>query len=159
MKRVLFLSFPSLFLLMALPGCLHREGPRQVSLKFLTAIQKANYTEAKQYATNDSKAMLDALSSFQKMLPKASQEKIKNEKFDIRNVRIVDSFALVTYSSDMDTTGKILKLKKEQGKWKVAFTKETILPELNKPLNESDSTLMNPDSLLLQPDSTGGNGQ
>lgn len=158
MKRLLFLVLPSLFLLATLPGCTHRPGPREVSLKFLTAIQKANYAEAKQYATNDSKAMLDALSSFQKMLPKSSQEKIRNEKFDIRNVRVVDSFAVVTYSSDMDTTGKLLKLKKEHGKWKVAFTKETILPELNKPLNENDSTLMNPDSLLLQPDS-GEQGQ
>jgi hypothetical protein len=158
MKRLLFLVLPSLFLVVTLPGCKQRPGPKEVSLKFLTAIQKANYAEAKQYATNDSKAMLDALSSFQKMLPKSSQEKIRNEKFDIRGVRVVDSFALVTYSSDMDTTGKLLKLKKEHGKWKVAFTKETILPELNKPLNENDSTLMNPDSLLLQPDS-GEQGQ
>ncbi|HEX5554597.1 MAG TPA: hypothetical protein VFX43_15240 [Chitinophagaceae bacterium] len=153
MKRPYLLLVPAILLVLALPGCKHRPDPKEVSLKFLTAIQKANYTEAKKYATDDSKAMLDALSSFQKMLPESSQEKIKNEKFNIRDVTVRDSFAVVTYASDMDTTGKLLRLKKEHGNWKVAFTKETILPELNKPLNESDSTLMTPDSLLLRKDS------
>lgn len=135
-------------------GCKHSPGPNEVALKFLTAIQQSDYAQAKNFATNDSKAMLDALSSFQKMLPASSQEKIKNEKFSIKNVAIQDSFAIVTYDSNMDTTGKILKLKKEDGQWKVAFTKETILPELNKPLNEGDSTLMVPDSVNTSGDSS-----
>ena len=155
MNRLSFLLISLLLVTMSFPGCKKAPGPNQVALKFLTAIQESNYTEAKNYATDDSKAMLDALSSFQKMLPASSQEKIKNEKFNIKNVEVKDSFAIVTYDSNMDTTGKTLKLKKENGQWKVAFTKETILPELNKPLNENDSTLMTPDSSLLQNDSSG----
>lgn len=135
-------------------GCQHRADPKDVSLKFLTAIQRADYTEAKKYATEDSKAMLDALSSFQKMLPEASREKIKNEKFVIKDVAVNDSIAIVTYASNTDTMGKTLKLKMEQGQWKVAFTKETILPELNKPLNEGDSTMIMPDSSLMESDSS-----
>ncbi|TAM98121.1 MAG: DUF4878 domain-containing protein [Chitinophagaceae bacterium] len=151
-----FLRFLMSFLLIGVifTGCKKAPGPDQIAMKFLTAVQQSDYAEAKNYATNDSKAMLDALSSFQKMLPASSQEKIKNEKFNIKNVAIKDSFAIVTYDSNMDATGKILKLKKENGQWKVAFTKETILPELNKPLNESDSTLMTPDSTLMQNDSS-----
>lgn len=151
-----FLRFLMSFLLIGVifTGCKKAPGPDQIAMKFLTAVQQSDYVEAKNYATNDSKAMLDALSSFQKMLPASSQEKIKNEKFNIKNVAIKDSFAIVTYDSNMDATGKILKLKKENGQWKVAFTKETILPELNKPLNESDSTLMTPDSTLMQNDSS-----
>lgn len=135
-------------------GCQHRTDPKEISLKFLTAIQHANYTEAKKYATDDSKAMLDALSSFQKMLPEASREKIKNEKFIIKDVATTDSIAVVTYASNTDTVGKTLKLKLENNQWKVAFTKETILPELNKPLNDSDSTMIMPDSSLMEADSS-----
>jgi hypothetical protein len=154
MKHLHFITVSLFLLTLAFAGCKAHSDPRDVSIKFLTAIQQANYAEAKNYATDDSKAMLDALSSFQKMLPESSQEKIKNEKFVIRDVRVSDSFAVVTYASDIDTVGKILKLKKEHDQWKVAFTKETILPELNKPLNEGDSTLMPADSSLLEPDST-----
>lgn len=144
----------SFFLILAFAGCKQRPGPKEVSLKFLTAIQHANYIEAKKYATEDSKAMLDALSSFQKMLPEASREKIKNEKFEIRDVKETDSLAVVTYASNTDSVGKTLKLKLENGAWRVAFTKETILPELNKPLNENDSLMIMPDSSRLESDST-----
>lgn len=152
MKRLSVFLVTLVLFQLTYSGCKRHSDPKEISIKFLTAIQRANYTEAKNYATDDSKAMLDALASFQKMLPEASQEKIKNEKFVIRDVQESDSFAVVTYASDMDTTGKILRLKKEHDTWKVAFTKETILPELNKPLNENDSTLMMPDSSLPQPD-------
>ncbi|MGH2643253.1 MAG: NTF2-like N-terminal transpeptidase domain-containing protein [Chitinophagaceae bacterium] len=155
MNRFTRFLMSSLLIASIFTGCKKSPGPDQVAMEFLTAIQQSDYTQAKNYATDDSKAMLDALSSFQKMLPASSQEKIKNEKFNIRSVEIKDSFAIVTYDSNMDTTGKILKLKRENGLWKVAFTKETILPELNKPLNENDSTLMTPDSSLLQNDSSG----
>lgn len=153
MKRLPVLSVSLLLLALTFAGCQRRSDPKEISIKFLTAIQKANYAEAKNYATDDSKAMLDALASFQKMLPESSQEKIKNEKFVIRDVQVMDSFAVVTYASDIDTVGKILKLKKEHNDWRVAFTKETILPELNKPLNEGDSTLIPADSSLLDTDS------
>lgn len=143
----------SFFAILAFAGCRQRTSPKEISMKFLTAIQHANYSEAKKYATDDSKAMLDALSSFQKMLPEASREKIKNEKFEIKDVREKDSIAVVTYASNTDSVGKTLKLRLENGAWKVAFTKETILPELNKPLNENDSLMIMPDSAHIESDS------
>jgi hypothetical protein len=152
MTRLAYLTASLALLALSFRGCKQHAGPEEVSLKFLTAIQKANYAEARNYATDDSKAMLDALSSFQKMLPESSREKIKNEKFEIRHVEEQDSFAVVTYASDIDTTAKTLRLKKEHQEWKVAFTKETILPELNKPLNEGDSSLISPDSSLMETD-------
>lgn len=154
MKRLSVFAVSLSLCALTFTGCTKRSDPKDVSVKFLSAIQRADYTEAKNYATEDSKAMLDALASFQKMLPESSQEKIKHEKFVVRHVETGDSFAVVTYASDIDTTGKVLKLKKEHGEWKVAFTKETILPELDKPLNEGDSTLMPADSSLSAPDTS-----
>ena len=140
--------------LQLIPGC--RQGgpdPGEVTLKFLNAIQQSNYTEAKKYATEDSKAMLDALAAFQQMLPEASRQKFKNGKIAIADIEKNDSLAVVTYRSDQDSTRKTLKLKKQQGRWKVAFTKETVLPDLNKPLNEQDSTLLNPNPEPVPADS------
>jgi hypothetical protein len=141
MKHALQAFVPLALVSLFLWGCKHNPGPDEVTKKFLHAIQEANYTEAKKYATEDSKAMLDALSAFQKMLPESSQEKFRNEKIIIEDVKIKDSLAVVTYAGDIDTTRKTLKLKKENDNWKVAFTKETILPELTKPLNPADSTM------------------
>lgn len=141
MRHTLHVFVPLALASLFLWGCKHNPGPGEVTKSFLNAVQEANYTEAKKYATEDSKAMLDALSAFQKMLPESSQEKFRNEKIIIKNVKIKDSLAVVTYTGDIDTTSKTLKLKKEKGNWKVAFTKETILPELNKPLNPADSTM------------------
>lgn len=148
MRRIPWLTILLLCGVWGLERCKVSSGPEDITLKFLTAVQQMNYTEAKQYATSDSKAMLDALSNFQKMLPQSSQEKFKHEKFEVKDVQKSDSLAVVTYASNLDSTNKTLKLKKENGEWKVAFTKETILPELNKPLNESDSSMIIPDSVL-----------
>ncbi len=142
--RYLFIPLISLFILLW-AGCKRDSSdPGKVTLKFLTAVQHSNYAEAKEYSTKDSKAMLDALAAFQKMLPESSQEKFKNGKISILKVEKKDTLAVVTYESDKDTTKKTLKLKKEDGKWKVAFTKETVLPDINKPLNTPDSTLEPP---------------
>ncbi len=126
-------------------GCKDKgPDPGEVTLKFLNAIQHSNYEEAKKYATKDSKAMLDALAAFQRMLPEASKEKFKNGKITITHIEKKDTLAVVTYESDQDTTSKTLKLKKQGGKWKVAFTKETVLPDINEPLQPVDSSLMHP---------------
>lgn len=142
MRRISYLLVLMAIFSSVIWSCNRRPGPEEITLKFLNAVQESNYAEAKKYATDDSKAMLDALSAFQKMLPESSQEKFKAGKIIIRNVETMDSLAVVTYASDKDTTSKTLKLKKEKGEWKVAFTKETILPELNKPLNDQEPELM-----------------
>ncbi len=142
MRRLLYLLTALAALAFLFPGCKKDSSdPGKVTLKFLTAIQHSNYTEAKKYSTKDSRAMLDALAAFQKMLPESSQEKFKNGKISILEVQKRDTMAVVTYKSDKDSTRKTLKLKKEGNKWKVAFTKETVLPDINKPLNAPDSLM------------------
>ncbi len=128
-------SFSMLF-----SSCGHQEStPKKVALQFMTAIQQTNYKKAKEFATNDSKDMLDALASFQKMLPDESREKFAKGQISIIDADIKDSLAVVYYNSDQDTTKKSLDLKKINGKWKVAFTKEAILPNLNQPIPNQDS--------------------
>lgn len=123
-----------------LPGC-KSSDPKDTAIKFLSAIQTMNYDEAKKYATDDSKSMLDALSSFQKMMPASAQEKYKNEKFEIKNVQQQGDEATVTYNgTDSSGPDKTLKMKKVNGQWKVAFTKEAMFPDMNNQAPGSDST-------------------
>lgn len=154
MRRFGSLIVTLTLVLQLIPGCKEAgPDPGEVTLKFLSAVQQSNYKEAKKYATEDSKAMLDALAAFQQMLPEASRQKFKNGKIAIAHIEKNDSMAVVTYRSDQDSTRKTLKLKKQQGKWKVAFTKETVLPDLNKPLNAQDSTILETTPAPLPSDS------
>lgn len=142
MRRFVYPVVALILCFQLLPGCREKgPDPGEVTLEFLTAIQHSNYKEAKKYATRDSKSMLDALAAFQRMLPESSREKFKNGKISIIHIEKKDSLAVVTYESDKDTTRKTLKLKKQDGKWKVAFTKETVLPDLNQPVQPADSAL------------------
>lgn len=127
-------------ILLTMTGCKNSD-PRDTAIKFLTAVQTMNYDEAKKYATDDSKSMLDALSSFQKMMPASAREKYKNEKFAIKNVQQQGDEATVTYNNtDSSGPDKTLKLKKVNGEWKVAFTKDAMFPDMNGPASGIDST-------------------
>lgn len=114
-------------------GCkTQKTGPKEITMKFLHAIQQSNYDKAKKYATADSKSMLDALAAFQKMLPEDSREKFETSKITITQIKNNDSLTVVTYKSDQDTTLKTLNLKNRKGTWRVAFTKETVLPDFHQ---------------------------
>lgn len=130
-----------------LASCQHSEqaDPAKTALAFLSAIQKSDYKQAQQYATSDSKSMLEALAAFQNMLPDTSQKRFQTQQFQVRQVALqTDSLAVVTYVSNIDSTEKTLKLRKEDGQWKVAFTKENVLPDLNKSRLPVDSTGVQP---------------
>lgn len=146
--------FASLLLMLwiGFSGCKNQEDqPKDITIKFLKAIQEADYNTAKKFATKDSKDMLDALASFQEMLPDESQERFKQGKITVLDSQIKDSLAIVYYNSDQDTTRKSLNLKKKDGKWRVAFTKKAVLPNLNEPLPKQDSIPTNKDPLPTIP--------
>ncbi|GAA4308847.1 hypothetical protein [Compostibacter hankyongensis] len=134
MQKFLFLLSFVLLTISALPGCRKDNDPKGVALKFLSAIQQMHYEEAKQYATESSKSMLDALASFQKMMPASAREKYQHEQFEIKHVEQNGQEATVYYTNKSDTTvQRTLKLLREKGKWKVAFTKDTLMPDLTSP--------------------------
>jgi len=155
MKKTSTLLFTSFLGLLIFNGCHSGNGPKETALKFLTAVQQMNYTEAQKYATDDSRNMLQALAAFQKMMPPSAQEKYRNEHFEITNVEINGDEADVTYTSNQDTTNKTLKLKKENGRWKVFFTKDSFMPDLNEEAApDSVDTSLPPMDTTLSGDST-----
>lgn len=135
-----------------LASCQHSQkaDPTRTALAFLTAIQNSDYQQAQQFATRDSKSLLEALASFQKMLPDTSLKRFQSQQFQVRQVALQvdtlakDTLAVVTYVSNIDTSEKSLKLRMQDGQWKVAFTRENVLPNLNKSQMPSDSTGVQP---------------
>ena len=130
-----------------LASCQHTEkaDPAKTTLAFLSAIQKSDYLQAQKYATSDSKSMLEALAAFQNMLPDTRQKRFQTQQFQVRQVDMqADTLAVVTYVSDIDSTEKTLKLRLENGQWKVAFTRENVLPDLNKGQLPADSATVQP---------------
>lgn len=156
MKKIILSVAAFTLTILTLPGC-KSSDPKETAIKFLSAIQTMNYDEAKKYATDDSKSMLDALSSFQKMMPASAREKYKNEKFEIKQVQEQGDEATVTYNSaDSSGPDKTLKMKKVNGQWKVAFTKEAMFPDMNSQstITDSSGNVLPEDSTLVPADSS-----
>jgi hypothetical protein len=128
---------PAALLLLTIPGCKRGPAPREVASKFLQAVLNSNYQEAKKYATKDSESLLTALASLTGALPAAERAKIRNSKISIRDVAINGDLATVTYINSGEDRSETLNLKKEKGQWRVAFTKDYVLPQLDTNRNDS----------------------
>ncbi len=123
-------------------GCQSGPGPREVATNFLQAVLNSNYTQAKKYATRDSESLLNALASLTGALPPAERDKIKNSRITIRDVQVKGDLATVTYVNSAEDKSETLNLKKEDGQWKVAFTKDYVLPELDSENGDSTNNIL-----------------
>jgi nitrogen fixation protein FixH len=136
--------------------------PKAVTKKFYEAMKTMNMDEAAKYATKESKNMLD-LMKMGMSFAAANQDSIKAEmaklKVDFSEPVINGDEATVTVTVDgKDKTE--FKLKKEEGQWKVAFDKNTLMktgmekaqqngadPAELQEAQKALESLQNPDSL------------
>ena len=105
-------------------------GPEDTVKKFFHAIQDKKFDEAKKYATKDSQSLLDMLAGFSKNVPDSAQAKAKEDQFDVTNVKVNGDNATADVVSKDPKEKKApltINLKKEEGKWKVAFDKSSIM--------------------------------
>ncbi|HUX84067.1 MAG TPA: hypothetical protein VMV20_02455 [Chitinophagaceae bacterium] len=149
MKRFSRLFIPLAYLpALFWSGCQSGPGPKEVATNFLQAVLKSNYTQAKQYATKDSEPLLNALASLTGSLPSAERDKIEHSRITIRDVQMKGDLAMVTYVNSAEDKSETLNLKKENGQWKVAFTKDYVLPELDSDTGDSATNIMLQDTTL-----------
>lgn len=136
--------------------------PKAVTKKFYEAMKTMNMDEAAKYATKESKNMLD-LMKMGMSFAAANQDSVKAEmaklKVDFSEPVINGDQATVTVTVDgKDKTE--FKLKKEEGQWKVAFDKNTLMktgmekaqqngadPAELQEAQKALESLQNPDSL------------
>ncbi len=119
MKKLFFIA--AAFSLVAAVGCNKGGGsPKEVAEKFYKAVNNKDFNEAKNYATKESASMLDMMSTFAKTLP------AKSKDIEVLNEKVEGETATVDVKDK--ETGKVqtAKLKKEDGKWKVAFDKSSM---------------------------------
>lgn len=126
-------------------GCKSGGGdPKVVLEQFFDALSKNNMEAARKLATKDSKTMIDMMEMGMKM----GKDKKESEKFSKENMEIgeakIDGDKAVVPVKDKTTGIMNYTLKKEDGSWKVAFDKSSLMSmgmeKMNeKGINPSDS--------------------
>lgn len=105
------------------------DDPKAVAKKFFEALKTMNIDEAAKYATKESKTMLDMMKMSMNMAPQ-NLDSLKSEmdKQTIEYSEPVingDEATLTVTVNNKEKTN--FSLKKEEGKWKVAFDKNTLM--------------------------------
>jgi hypothetical protein len=119
--------------------------PEAAAKAFFERIKKLDFSGAKKYATKESGAALDGMEMMMNMAKTAGKgmdgdkdmEKMKNAKFEFGAPKINGDEA--TISVIADGKPKDVKLKKEGGSWKVAFTKDS-MTDKDGGMNKSKDT-------------------
>jgi len=119
MKKVLFYNLLLLSFLSACTG----GSPKGVAENYLKAFNKQDYEKAKEYATEDTKKLLDMFASLATLTPDSLKRDLD---FTVLNEHIQGDTATVDYKLEGSTKVQSLALRKVDGKWKVAASKDTI---------------------------------
>jgi nitrogen fixation protein FixH len=165
MKKFLFsLATATALIVLAACGGSGGDSPKDVAQKFFEAIKTFNIDEASKYATKDSKSMLDLMKMGMSFAPK-NMDSIKNEmaKQKIEYSEPVINGEEATVSVTVDGKDKTdFKLKKEDGQWKVAFDKNSLMQTGMEKMkdgepSEEDQQQMEDAMKQLNPDSLAEN--
>lgn len=116
--------------------------PKAVLGQFFTALSKNDIDGARKLATKDSKSMIDMMEMGMKMgKDKKESDKFNKDNMEIGDAKIDGDKAVVPVKEK--TTGETLNynLKKEDGSWKVAFDKASVMSMGMEKMNEKG---MNP---------------
>src|SRR5690606_34701343 len=101
MKKII-LSFTALLLAsICFVGC-SSNSPKASADKFLTALAHMDYEAAKSVSTDETKKMIDLISSFSSMMPDSAKAEAKKIKISIKDEKIDGDKATVTYTSSED---------------------------------------------------------
>jgi hypothetical protein len=127
MKRTKNILFAAIILSSTLLwGCNSGKDPNQVLGKFFDALYKKDIIEAQKMATHDSKLVLDLL---ELSLKTDSNETAKFDKSQLEfgKPSIEGNKAVVSVKDKRNDEMMNFTLKKENGIWKVAFDKSTVI--------------------------------
>lgn len=164
MKKIFAIAI-TMFLII-LSGCQSAESgnPKDVLHDFFTALSKKDFDGAKKYATKDSDGMISMMEMGMKNMQQMSNEHENKMLEMINNTKMGDAVidgdkATITVTDEKSNESTDFLLKKEDGKWKVAFDMSTLMEMANKKMKEHgmngmDSTQENMQPAPEMPDST-----
>lgn len=111
-------------------SCGKKDSPSSITEKFLSALSKQEFENAKIYGTDDTDRLLDMMIGYKKM---GASPFMQDAVFDVLDEKISGDAATVRVKVEGRPKEMTFNLEKEEGKWKVAMNKETI--------NESDANI------------------
>lgn len=127
MKKLLFVFAACLVLLSSFTFLKMNEksDPKEVAYNYTVAVNKFDFEEAKKYSTEETKKLLDMLSSFASMAPDSVIEQSKSFKVEIKEVIEKGDKCAVMLTNGNEKVEKI-DLIKENGIWKVHMSKDNM---------------------------------
>lgn len=115
MNRTLKLSALALLAVVVLWACGGASGPKEIGEQFLNAMAKGDIEGAKKFATKDSQTSLDMMAG------NAVTKAANPDKIELGEVKEEGEKATLNYKEN--GVDKTLNLQKEDGQWKVAYSK------------------------------------
>jgi hypothetical protein len=137
MKRIVYIL--SLFFLTALIGCQSNSSDPTSALKsFLEAVENKDFASAKQWATDESKSLLDLLAMAN---PSNSKDSALTQSATVQNMifgkpNIQGERATISVQQKENQKPVTFTLKQIDNNWKVAFDKNTLLGMGMEQINE-----------------------
>lgn len=101
--------------------------PKTVLVEFMDALAKKDMTTARKLATTESKSMLDMIEIGMKSNENKDMEKYDKSKMEIGEAKIDGDKATVPVKEKGSDETTNFTLKKENGSWKVAFDKASMM--------------------------------
>lgn len=120
--RKLFLGFAALMLIIGMASC-STNAPKPVAEKFLIAFWHMDYKEAKKYATQHTKDMIDMLEQMSTTIPDSDKVNARKISVEVKDVKEEGDKAVVTFVTSDIKEEKQLNLVKQDGQWLVNLTK------------------------------------
>jgi len=128
-----------------LSSCKKRASPQEVALNFMHAIQESNFDLARDYATKESQQVIQLYSFFDARRNDSERDKIKKAGIKVIETEENGDKATVTVLNSSSQQKERLQLVKENGRWKISLTFESIIPNyLPPPSAPLDSANMQP---------------
>ncbi|MDP4283744.1 MAG: DUF4878 domain-containing protein [Bacteroidota bacterium] len=137
MKKSILLIFTTSLIIFS--GCKSGRGsdPKTVLNHFFDALSNKNIDEAKKYVTKDSEGMMDMVEMGMKNIPDSAGNAMYNkENMEMGNDIISGDRATVPIKDKKSGEETDFVLKKEDGEWKVAFDKSTLMEMAQKKMKE-----------------------
>ena len=126
MKKIILSSV--ILLAFAITGCNSGDSdPKGVLKNFIDALSKKDIEGAKKYATKDSEAMLGMMQMAMSMTKDTkTTDDFDKESLEYGDAKIEGDVATVPVKNKKSGETTNYTLKKENGAWKVAFTKDAM---------------------------------
>jgi predicted RecA/RadA family phage recombinase len=124
--------------IIVLAGCKSGGGdPKTVLSGFFDAISKKDFTTAKKLATKDSEGMMGMMQMAMQSIPDTSEMmKFSRENLEMGDAVINGDMATIPVKEKRSGETTDFTLKKEDGSWKVAFDKSTLMQMGQKKMKE-----------------------